>query len=80
MLKYIYVSVLGHYVILMAVLPPAHMEFINLSTNAAILSMRATALMTTLSPTASEAPCSSAVFCRRLSVTCSLQETTCKQI
>lgn len=48
-----------------------------LSTSTAILSMTVTALLTSLSPIASEAPCSSAVFCRRLSVICSLQETTC---
>lgn len=49
-----------------------------LSTRAATLSMTVIALMTSLSPTASEAPRSSACFCRRLSVICSLLATTCK--
>lgn len=49
-----------------------------LPTSAAILSMTVTALLISLSPIASEGPCSSAVCCRRLSVICSLQETTCK--
>lgn len=48
-----------------------------LSTSAAMLSTSETALLISLSPMSSEAPCSSAVFCRRLSVMWSLQETTC---
>lgn len=50
-----------------------------LSTSAAILSIRVMALLTILSLVASEAPCTSAIFWKRLSVICSREETTYKK-